>query len=775
MEIRFRLGEKGLYRMVNTALLIGIGLFGAGSYLGIAAPGVLHIFVALAAILMLTCFNYLSARGRILWLLGAVGCLGATTVAAGFENSIRFWDSYSCWLWNRPLWQEEWVKGYEAVQVLLLVLFCYLLQMVIERDFRIKAAVAFMLLAALVYCLLEQKEQGHAAVAFVICYLVMVVVEGTQRRWNKIKSRSIQAYMLWMTPFLMVYFLLFLLIPVPQKPYDWQVFKDFYHGLKESFLMISQNVMSGGREDYDLGLSGFSESGRIGGNFLESDREVMVLEGSKGLVTNVYLIGKIYDSFDGNQWQQQGEELSGERYFDMIETVYAAHRYDNEYLRDYLSRTNLKISYRNFHSGFLFAPLKTWSIEKNGERLYYEDRDGSLSFEQKQGYGMEYEVTFYQMNMDQEAFYEFLETRTEPDEELLKSIDKKVTVEELQKHKQMVYDNYLEEVSLSGEAEAYLEQIVRDADTDVEKLRAIEAELASFTYSQTPGKLPDTVTDSSSFLDYFLLDGREGYCSYFATAFVLLARAEGIPARYVQGYCVPMKANEEVVVTSNMAHSWPEVYLDDIGWIPFEPTPGYEKMRYTPWKTKKEESAFVSDTYNGIAMDGEQSDEIKEAAGEMEEEEVTDGKITDEIAKEQNRIDSFVKLLWIAGVTGVSVIAVGLLVLFSERLIGRWRYRRMSENQKYIVEVGRNFRILSRLGIDRGDSETLEELGIRISGNLSMEEELHFVEDYEEFLYGKQCANQQMIQLAKAEQDSLLQLMKQRKRWRYIYYRVFLK
>ena len=771
MDIRFRLGEKGLYRMVNAVLLTGIGLFGAGSYLGIAAPGVLHMFVALVSIFMLTCFNYLSARGRILCMLSVAGCLGATGVVAGLENSIRFFVSYIRWLLNRPLWQEEWVKGYEVIQVLLLVLFCYLLQMVIERDFRIKAAGAFVLLAVLVYSLLEQKEQTHTAVAFLICYLVTAAVEGTQRHWNKVKSRSIQAYMLWMMPFLIVYFLLFLWMPVPQKPYDWQVFKDVYHQLKESFLTISQNMASSGREDYDLGLSGFSESGSIGGGFLESDKEVMMLKGSRGLVTNVYLIGKVYDSFDGKQWQQSGqtENAPGERYLDTIETLYAAQRYDSEYLQDYLSRVNLQVSYRYFHSGFLFAPLKTRSIKKkeaNGADLYFEDRDGSLNFGQKQGYGTEYEVTFYQMNIDQEAFYEFLETKTEPDWQLWKHVGENVTAEAMQKHRQMIYDHYLEDFSLSKEAEAYLEQIVGDADTNVEKLRAIEEELSSFTYSRTPGELPDTVMDGSSFLDYFLLESREGYCSHFATAFVLLARAEGIPARYVQGYCVPIKAEEEVMVTSNMAHAWPEVYLEDIGWIPFEPTPGYGVLRYTPWKTKKgEQKSYTAETgRTGLAENGA-GEAVKEEV-EAEEEAGT---------MRQNMTDSFVRLLWIAGVTGASVIAVGLLVLLAERLVGRWRYGRMSDRQKYIVEIGRIFKILSKMGIDRGEDETLAELGMRISEHLSMEEKLHFVEDYEEFLYGNRCADPQMIQLAKEEQDKLLQMIKQKKKWKYIYYCIFIK
>ena len=88
----------------------------------------------------------------------------------------------------------------------------------------------------------------------------------------------------------------------------------------------------------------------------------------------------------------------------------------------------------------------------------------------------------------------------------------------------------------------------------------------------TPGPLPKHITTPEAFLDYFLLESKQGYCSYFATAFVLLARAEGIPARYVEGFCVPLQGEQSLTVYGNMVHAWPEVYIQGVGGIPFEPT-----------------------------------------------------------------------------------------------------------------------------------------------------------------------------------------------------------
>jgi transglutaminase-like putative cysteine protease len=75
-------------------------------------------------------------------------------------------------------------------------------------------------------------------------------------------------------------------------------------------------------------------------------------------------------------------------------------------------------------------------------------------------------------------------------------------------------------------------------------------------------------------VEYFLFDSRTGYCDYFASAMVLLARAAGIPARLASGYA-PGTYNLsrlQFVVIEADAHSWPELYFPGIGWVEFEPT-----------------------------------------------------------------------------------------------------------------------------------------------------------------------------------------------------------
>lgn len=758
--------KKGLYRMMNAFFLACIGLFGLGKHLGIASWSNIHIVIMILTVVVLTGFNYMSARGRMWGLLGVLGCIGAGGTAVGLEKVWQFVDSYIHWLFGSPLWEKEWIAGYEILQTFFLSIACYLLQILLEKHFRIKTAVVLMLLVGMVYCFLTKQELSRIGVTFLLVYTVMTVVEWTQRNWKKHRNKSLQVYMLWLMPYFAFYMILLLCMPAPKNPYDWQFFKDIYYRISESVSAFSQNVFSGNREDYDLGLSGFSESGELGEGILPNEREIMTVWGDKGLKTNVYLIGKVYDAFDGSEWVQSAGELPRERYLDSIETVYAVRSYTRDYLQDYLYRTELKVRYRYFNSAYLFAPLKMWSLEQPDKSVSFEETDGSLLFEEKQGFGTEYETEFYQMNLKQEVFDEFLETKPKYDEELLLELinslevanDVEIPLEDFQKRKEIIYASYLDEISLSPEVEAYVNQITQDAESDVEKLRAIEKALSGFTYNRMPGKLPETVTDSSTFLDYFLLESKQGYCSHFATAFVLLVRAEGIPARYVQGYCVPLRGNEATVVTSNMAHAWPEVYIDDIGWIPFEPTPGYAKIRYTPWGIRQDDASISTDAGDGYGASGPMPEIPQDGQGTIRNDE----------GEQIQKADEWSRIFRIVfGAFGI-VVGVGVILLFLDILVGKYRYKRLDIQQKYAVEMHRNLQILSWLGMKRQEGETLEEMQKRIPA-------FGFMEAYEEVLYGEKSVDYSMLQQMKGEQEELLQLLKQKKRRSYPYYWILIK
>jgi protein-glutamine gamma-glutamyltransferase len=82
-------------------------------------------------------------------------------------------------------------------------------------------------------------------------------------------------------------------------------------------------------------------------------------------------------------------------------------------------------------------------------------------------------------------------------------------------------------------------------------------------------------------LSFFLFDRRAGHCEYFASAMTILARTQGIPARYVTGF-LPGEYNDlggDYIIRASDAHAWVEIYFPDYGWITFDPTPPANAQR----------------------------------------------------------------------------------------------------------------------------------------------------------------------------------------------------
>ncbi len=72
------------------------------------------------------------------------------------------------------------------------------------------------------------------------------------------------------------------------------------------------------------------------------------------------------------------------------------------------------------------------------------------------------------------------------------------------------------------------------------------------------------------------LTERRGYCIHYAAAFTLMARGLGIPTRIAIGYAsqAATSGDAPTAVSGRDLHAWPEVWIDDVGWVAFEPTPG---------------------------------------------------------------------------------------------------------------------------------------------------------------------------------------------------------
>lgn len=765
MNIRHHINEKAVYRAVNTGILACICLFTPEALLGFSAVTVWNFLVLGIVTAFFVSVSFLKARGRVLCVLTAFVGIGISAAVIGRETSIAFLGAYLQWCSGSRIAQAEWLKGCQLMQTAAVAAGCYLVQMLSERLRMLRMGLAWGCILVLAVCLFARVELSQDIVAFMILYVIVVYVEWLQERWKKSRSGGFKEQMVWLSPFLALYVLVLSRMPAPTAPYDWQWAKQIGHQIKESFLIASQNFMRGGREDFGVSFSGFSGDGELGEGFEDDAHEVMQVQGQGSLVTNVYLIGKVYDTFDGKQWVQNYHENHQERFLDTMETLYAVRRLDGRNLKDYLSETELKIRYEFFNTRYLFAPLKAEHIRSEAPGLEYTFEGGDLLLPKTQGYGTEYYVRYYQLNMGEELFDQLLDAEQEADAQLWENIageyeealGRKAASEAMEAHRQRIYDYYLDEAAVSEDVERYLEAVTEGAVTDMEKLQAIEKELSSYTYTNMPGKMPDSVTNASEFLDYFLLESKTGYCAYFATAFVLLARLEGIPARYAQGFCVPVEGSGYTAVLSNMAHAWPEVYMEGVGWIPFEPTPGYRELRYTPWKVKDR---------NAVIFYEEEEEEDEEDEEELLTED-SERDIMPGAAGEENGS----RVIWLFALGVPALITGYLLVLASEYLLCAYRYQRMDQEGKFKTEVRKNIRVLAWLGLVRGSRETLQEMrrrGMEMLGGM----QLRFIEDYESVVYGDKQVGEEMMGGVKEEREQLMALVRREKKLAYMFYRM---
>ena len=126
-------------------------------------------------------------------------------------------------------------------------------------------------------------------------------------------------------------------------------------------------------------------------------------------------------------------------------------------------------------------------------------------------------------------------------------------------------------------SDAFAKQLRATAGSDAAFIAAVLRKFRDeeYFYTLEPPRLErDSVDD-------FLFNTRRGFCEHFASAFTMLARAAGIPARVVTGYqggeFNPMGGY--FVVRQSDAHAWTEVWLEDRGWVRVDPTAAVAPQR----------------------------------------------------------------------------------------------------------------------------------------------------------------------------------------------------
>lgn len=207
--------------------------------------------------------------------------------------------------------------------------------------------------------------------------------------------------------------------------------------------------------------------------------------------------------------------------------------------------------------------------------------------------------------------------------------------------------------------------------TQYDRALAIESYLRGFEYTLDLAPPPSF----EDVIDYFLFDLQKGYCDYFASAMVILARAAGIPARLATGYLVSTYDPELdiFIATADQAHAWVEIYFPEYGWVTFEPTAGQPALERQEIRETLPELETALDEQNPLENNANQPFSL--------------------------RPNNFFMLSFQA------VFLFGLL-LAAYHLIDRWILAALPDRRMYTVLYRRLRRHSRRLGIRTPDANT---------------------------------------------------------------------
>ena len=773
-----------LYKLLYAGVFSALMLTCLSDFMGISVVRWGHIVALVILTAVFSAVRLLNTRQKVYAAILGTVMLVFLMASVGGENClIYFGKVLELPFAGRPIPEEE--LYIELGRVFLLAMICYPAQFFIGKNIYLKILSADIVGGWMLYMVTTPKP----GVVLFVLYTGLIGAEWIRLHQRKMKSRSVQAYILGILPFLIIYAVLLCLMPMQAKPYEWQWARDIYHSAEEKITMYAENFGNNGNEYFDGTTSGFNGDGGFFSDILQDNRQLMTLGIRNEKETSVYLTGRIFDSFDGREWKSGAEDRNGsrnengddisesERVLDVIETMYSLESYGGNDARNYYKNISMDVSYQYFHTNYLLAPSKTWDIKDREKKVNYHLENADLLFDKKAGYGTEYALQFCQLNMDREELHHFLNSYAIGDIETWTNTARRYTgksipIEERYDYWDFVEERYLPETNISPEVEEWLTLTTADAATGVEALQYIESALSGMAYNTSPGKLPEKVTDEESFLDYFLLEKREGYCAYYATVFVLLARAEGYPARYVQGFCVPAVSSGETLVYSNMAHAWPEVYIWGKGWIPFEPTPGFGVNRYTVWEENAGSNVGFSYTGNtGSHTQGTSS--------------LSEGGMMDGGMQEEEKNSRFLPYL----IRAVLILLIGsILVFIVDWLLEKHRERGRKLSEKYRLAVLHNLRILGMLGYRREAAETYHELEERIrreelSADIDADQEedsgknrdeipCGFIEIFERYLYGTLEIDELILRGVLDERIQLLEILKKHRRKSYLLCRV---
>ena len=209
------------------------------------------------------------------------------------------------------------------------------------------------------------------------------------------------------------------------------------------------------------------------------------------------------------------------------------------------------------------------------------------------------------------------------------------------------------------------------------------------------------IKSGEDFIDEFLFETGEGYCTHYATTAVVMLQAKGIPARYCEGYLITPSRFKEyasvnktsgistINVTDRFAHAWVEVFDDRYGWIPVDVTPGFYSNSFEKQMENLEKKA--SGTTKVQEQEVPSSGEDQELLASDVPDKIVDQELTQLVPQEEQQGGSkvFMWVVWaLLIIIGADLVWLITVMLVRRALVyNRDRQKALKCTYKYFVKL----------------------------------------------------------------------------------------
>lgn len=265
----------------------------------------------------------------------------------------------------------------------------------------------------------------------------------------------------------------------------------------------------------------------------------------------------------------------------------------------------------------------------------------------------------------------------------------------------ILYSSYAWTDMLTRQCQSYANNLARSA---------VALEVRNQLFSDTEYNLYlDSLPAGTDPVEYFLRTSKEGYCMHYASAATLMLQELGVPARYASGFIVKQSAftredNETITkkdsveedtnqyvatVQDYCAHAWVEIYMDGIGWVPYEMTPGYTGLNNSvPTNGKRDEELKKRHDERKKELESQQAAEQPSQITESSQQATQQNTQTTQIKETQStqtnpqtgtkQDNGFIKIILIIVLI---VLLLGLLFYGGYRFAASYRKRLLQELQ----------------------------------------------------------------------------------------------